>query len=49
FIFYRTIPVKDGRNITVEVDLLAGEYGGTGKAHRTQSVQDVRARKARGL
>ena len=32
----------------MEVDLLAGEYGGTGKSHRTQSVQDVRARKARG-
>lgn len=48
FIFYRTITAADGRKITVEVDLLAGEYGGTGKSHRTQSVQDVRARKARG-
>jgi len=48
FIFYRIITAEDGRNVTVQVDLLAGEYGGTGKSHRTQSVQDVRARKARG-
>lgn len=34
--------------ITVEVDLMAGEYGGTGKGHRTQKVQDIRARKVRG-
>src|SRR3990167_5871151 len=32
----------------VKVDLMAGEYGGTAKAHRTQKIQDVRARKARG-
>ena len=48
FIFYRTITASDGRNVTVEVDLLAGEYGGTGRSHRTQPVQDVKARKARG-
>ena len=48
FIFYRTISIENGRNITVEVDLLTGEYGGTGKSHRTQSIQDIRARKARG-
>ena len=48
FIFYRTIRNEDGRNITVEVDLLAGEYGGTSKSHRTQLIQDVRARKVRG-
>ena len=48
FIFYRTIPTESGGNITVEVDLLTGEYGGTGKSHRTQSIQDIRARKARG-
>lgn len=34
--------------IIVEVDLMAGEYGGTGKGRRTQKVQDIRARKARG-
>lgn len=32
----------------VRVDLLAGEYGGTGKSRRTQKVQDIRPRKARG-
>lgn len=32
----------------MEVDLLAGEYEGTGKSHRTQKVQDVQPRKARG-
>lgn len=35
-------------SIIVEVDLLAGQYEGTGRGHRTQKVQDVRARKARG-
>ncbi len=34
--------------INVEVNLMAGEYGGTGKGRRTQKVQDIRARKARG-
>lgn len=46
-IFHRDIVVGH-RTITVEVDLLAGEYGGTGRKHRTQPVQDLRARKARG-
>ena len=49
FIFYRTIAKKDGGEIIVQVDLLAGEYGGTGKSHRTQVIQqDGKARKARG-
>ena len=47
FIYWRPI-VMDGKNITVQVDLLSGEYGGTGKERRTQTVQDVRPRKARG-
>lgn len=47
FIFLRRV-VIGGRTVTVEVDLLAGEYGGTGRGHRTQRVQDVRPRKARG-
>ncbi|MHB1032968.1 MAG: hypothetical protein ACYC0X_34940 [Pirellulaceae bacterium] len=47
FVFYRLVRVAD-REISVEVDLLAGEYEGTGGTHRTQKVQDVRARKARG-
>lgn len=48
FIFYRTVLVG-GREITVEVDFLAGEYQGTGGRHRTQRVQDIRPRKARGM
>lgn len=47
FIYRRPI-VMDGKNVTVQVDLLSGEYGGTGKERRTQTVQDVRPRKARG-
>jgi hypothetical protein len=43
FIYHR-----DVGGIDVEVDLLAGEYAGTGRAHRTQRVQDVLPRKARG-
>lgn len=48
FRFFRTIGLAGGKEIDVEVDLLTGEYGGTGPRHRTQRVQDVRARKARG-
>lgn len=47
FIFFRDVPAGSG-TISVEVDLLAGEYEGTGRRHRTQHVQDVNARKARG-
>lgn len=47
FIFHRTVNVG-GNPIRVQVDLLAGEYEGTGKGHRTQNVHDGRARKARG-
>lgn len=47
FIFWRTVNIKD-TPIDVEVDLLAGEYEGTGKRHRTQRIQDLKVRKARG-
>jgi hypothetical protein len=47
FIFYRNVTIE-GQDITVEVDFLAGEYAGTGKKHRTQTIQDIRARKTRG-
>ncbi len=46
YIFYRTIQV-DEQEIKVEVDFLAGEYGGTARKHRTQTVQDMHPRKAR--
>jgi hypothetical protein len=48
FRFFRKVRVEGSDPIDVEVDLMAGEYGGTGKTRRTQKVQDVRARKARG-
>jgi len=48
FIFYRDVRNEFGGEITVEIDLLAGEYGGTGKKHRHQIIQDAQARKARG-
>lgn len=48
FQFFRPITSDSDTQLVIEIDLLTGEYGGTGKTHRTQSVQDVRARKARG-
>ncbi len=48
FIFLREVETASGRSIKVQVDLLAGEYGGTTKKHRTQKLQDGRARKTRG-
>src|SRR5688572_13691496 len=43
FIFRKVV-----RGQTVQVDFLAGEYGGTGKSRRTQKALDMRPRKARG-
>jgi len=48
FRFFRNVKIEGSEPINVEINLMAGEYGGTGKTHRTQKVQDVRARKARG-
>jgi hypothetical protein len=48
FRFYRTVSSEGMGPVKVAVDLMAGEYGGTGKSRRTQVVQDARARKARG-
>jgi hypothetical protein len=47
FIFFRTIQVGS-TTYEVEVDFLAGEYAGTGRSRRTQNVQDMQPRKARG-
>ena len=41
FIFYRWVTIGC-TPIKVQVDLLAGEYQGTGKSRRTQEVQDIR-------
>ena len=47
FIFYKTVTRKS-MAFDVEVDFLAGEYDGSSKKHRTQKVQDILPRKARG-
>ena len=47
FIFFRTVQVGS-TTYEVEVDFLAGEYSGTSRSHRTQNVQDMQPRKARG-
>jgi hypothetical protein len=48
FIFHRDFTTESRRRITVQIDFLSGEYGGTGKHHRHQRVQDALARKTRG-
>ncbi len=47
FIFHRSVNIE-GTEVSVQVDLLSGEYEGTGKSHRHQKVQEIRARKVRG-
>jgi len=47
FIFFRNVPIGDSV-IKVQIDLLSGEYAGTSKKHRTQTVQGIKARKVRG-
>jgi len=45
--FQKTVAV-DGIPYTMQLDFLAGEYGGTAKSHRHQHVQEILAHKARG-
>lgn len=48
FKYFKDVTVE-GQTFTIELDLLTGEYGGeTGKSRRHESIQDVRALKARG-
>ncbi len=47
FIFFRSVSIGK-QTYEVEIDFLAGEYSGTTRGHRTQKVQDLRPRKARG-
>jgi len=47
YVFFRKVMVE-GQEVTVQVDLLSGEYGGTGKSRRHQNIQEAKARKARG-
>jgi len=46
-IFCRTVNIG-GADVNVQVDLLSGEYEGTGRSHRHQKVQEICARKVRG-
>ena len=46
--YERIMHLADGRSYPVQVDFLAPEYGGTGRQHRHQKVQDLLAHKARG-
>lgn len=51
FVFYRDVTLGDGGTpdpVVVELDLLAAEYGGSGRRRRSQTVQGTRPRKARG-
>lgn len=46
--FDREVILSSGQIVTVRLDLLAAEYGGTGRTRRHQQIQDIQARKARG-
>ena len=48
YIFLKDIINERGNKITVEVDLLSGEDYGTGKSHRHQRIEDIKALKVRG-
>jgi hypothetical protein len=47
--YVRTFTDEDGHQHSVQVDLMSPEYGGTPGSHRHQPVQDILARKARGV
>lgn len=46
-IFLRDVPTGEA-SVIVEVHLLSGEYGGTGRRRRHQKMPGIQARKARG-
>lgn len=48
FIFLKETMTESGIPFKIQIDLLAGEYGGTTGSHRHQTAQDIRARKVRG-
>lgn len=48
FIYEKSFRLSDEHEVVVEIDFLAGEYGGKDKSHRHQDVQNIKARKARG-
>ena len=48
YMFYRDVEAETGKKVTVKIDLLAGEYRGTGRGRRHRKVQDAQPRKTRG-
>lgn len=48
FQWWKDIKIDEGAPVKVELDLLAPEYGGRGKKHENQRIQNIKARKARG-
>ena len=46
--YERNVELSNGNMYSVRVDFLAPEYGGTGRNHRHQRIQDLLAHKARG-
>lgn len=46
--YEKDVRLADGRFLPIRVDFLAPEYGGSGKRHRHQKIQDLLAQKARG-
>ncbi|OGN88772.1 MAG: hypothetical protein A2158_03750 [Chloroflexi bacterium RBG_13_46_14] len=48
YVFLKQATTEARIPFQVEVDLLAGEYGGTSTGHRHQDVQGIKARKVRG-
>jgi hypothetical protein len=48
YMFYRDVDAETGNKVTVKIDLLSGEYGGTESDHRHQKTQDAQPRKTRG-
>jgi hypothetical protein len=47
--FHREVLLDEGSPVVVQIDFLAGEYGGSGKNRRHQNIQTgLKARKARG-
>lgn len=48
FQWWKDIAIDDGPVVIIGIDLLAPEYGGSGKQRESQALQDTRALKARG-
>jgi hypothetical protein len=46
--FQKAVSLEGGGEFRMQVDFLAGEYGGTPRAHRHQKAQNLLAHKARG-